>query len=223
MDISENPLEFAGFLLALVTIVVTIVIYMRQRQRKKVSYTVLSSVPLLSVKEEIKGNLQILFNGKPIQQVQLVEVKIINSGNIPIQKTDYEHPISLSFGKTAQILSAEVKEKIPRNIDATIGIKEGKIILEPTLLNGGDSVILKMLVTMFEKVIVDGRIAGVKEIREFTGIWKRYIVLGMLGAIVEIGGLIAMLLSINNPLMVIFLLAISFVGMVFAIWNVRKW
>lgn len=166
-EILRDPMwQFIATVLAITAILVSIILYLKQRRCKAVSYEILSQTPLLSVKGEIKGQLEILYKGKPVQQVHLVLVRIINSGNTPILSTDYKLPISLNFGEEANILTSAVVKADPRNVQAALRVEGRNAVLVPTLLNTGDSVTLKMLVTKFEEVKVDGRIVGVKKIKE---------------------------------------------------------
>ncbi|MFZ3064412.1 MAG: hypothetical protein WA277_03895 [Nitrospirota bacterium] len=126
--------------IAVLAIVVSILIYLKQRQSKLLSYEILTHTPLLSLEEKIKGKLQILFDGKPVEDVNLIEVRIINSGNIPILSTDYEYPVNLGFGEKTKILTAEVFQTNPKSLKATVNIEGAKVILRPVLLNSGDSI-----------------------------------------------------------------------------------
>jgi len=163
---------------------------MRQRRSKSISYEVLSCTPLLSVKEEIKSNLQILYKSKPVQQVHLVLVRIFNSGNMPIPTKDYEQPISLSFGEQSKILTAEIAEKEPGNLPASIARGETGIILEPTLLNRADSVTLKMLVNEYDDITIDGRVVGVKEIKQSSSRIRRLTYYAIAGFLIQLSGIL---------------------------------
>ena len=184
-----DPWKIVMALLAIVAIIISVILYRKQRQGKEVSYTIVSSVPLIGVKEEIRRKLQILFNGKPVEQVHLVEVDIVNSGNSPIKASEYERPISLGFGEEAEIFTAEVAKTTPESLWAKVRIEENKVLLEPTLLNEGDSVRIKMLVAKFAQVNMDGRIVGVKEINEFKESRTQYWVLAIIGSIFAVVGL----------------------------------
>lgn len=225
MDILIDPLEFIGVILAAATIIISIILYMRQRQKKGISYTIVSCVPLLSVGEEISGKLQILFDGKPVQQVHLVEADIVNSGNVPIKATEFERPISFSFGEEAQVFSAEVTESTPESLRATASIEGKRVLLEPTLLNAGDSVSLKMLISKFAKVDVDGRIVGVKRIGEFTKRKTRNVVLTAIGMIVQFSGAFLMMVSPFSPNPIQFLAGFALVmgGGLIGLYFLKRW
>jgi hypothetical protein len=139
----------------------------KQRARKSLKYEILANTSLLSNKKEIKGKLKILFEEMPVEDVHLIVVKIINSGNVPIAQTDYEQPISLRFSAKSQILTSEISDTNPKGLPATATIDDSQIILNPILLNNGDTITVKMLVNQFDgNIDVNGRINGVKEIKK---------------------------------------------------------
>lgn len=184
-EILRDPVwQFVGVILA---IIIPCVGYLIQRNRKKLVYEIVSRTRLVTKEEEIKGNLQIVFEGKPVEDVRLLEIKVINSGNVPIVSSDYERPVSLFLGDQARILTATVSETFPQSLQATVEPKGQAVVLSPVLLNGGDSITLKMLISHLGRDIeVDGRIAGVKEIHESDRGRARFIVLTLM-AFVFIG------------------------------------
>lgn len=168
-EIIRDPLwQFVGAILALVAIALSILLPLIQRRSKRLSYEVISKTALLNIDKEITGRVEILLDGKPIKDVSLAVVKIINSGTVPIPANDYERPICLRFGNNARILSYEIIDRIPESLQPKIYMKdenEANVTLEPVLMNGGDSVSLKVLISEIEENIeVDGRIIGVREI-----------------------------------------------------------
>src|ERR1700720_1277119 len=92
--------------IAAIATVAAIFISIRQHQRKAISYKVISDTPLLSLKEEVKSRVQVLFDARPVRNTRLVVIKILNSGNVPILLTDYHDPIKIGFGDNAEILDA---------------------------------------------------------------------------------------------------------------------
>lgn len=171
LEIIRDPLwQFIGVILAIIAIAITVILYWIQRQKKALSWQVVSNTPLLSIDKEIKGNLEVLYDGKRVQDVQLIIAKIINTGNVPIKSTDYECPINFDFGENARILTAEVTETSPDSLKASANVEGKKVILPPTLMNNRDWITLKFLVNQYDGPIsVDGRIVGVKEIKKIHG------------------------------------------------------
>jgi len=154
-----------GAIIAIVTIIVSIIIYLKQRSRKRLSYEILSNAALLSEEEEIKKDIQLTYKGKMVEGVRLLVLRIFNSGNLPIVSADYERPIKIEFGKETRVSTAEVIKKKPANLQSTISIENRVVTLYPALLNPTDSVTIKILVTKYENDIqINSRIIGVSKI-----------------------------------------------------------
>jgi len=94
--------------------------------------------------------------------------------------TDYKHPVRIGFGINARILTAEVSEVSPDNLQASVSIEDAWLVLAPILLNSGDSITVKTLVSQFDKQVnIDGRIVGVKTIKEATEGRAQYFILAL--------------------------------------------
>ena len=176
-DILRDPLwQFVGAVLGIFAIIVSIVLFFVQRKKKTLSYEILSKTPVLSATEEIAGQLQILFQGKVVQKVYLLVIRLSNTGNVPIASSDYERPILIRFGEGARILTAEVSESDPKNLNAKVDIHDQGVLVKPVLLNSGDSITIKSLVSDYSgQLDIDGRIIGVKNIcpkRDTSNIWS---------------------------------------------------
>ena len=93
--LSDPIWQFVGSTIALAALVVSIYVFFLQKRRKSVCYQVLTDANLLTIDEEIKGNIKILFDGTPIQNASLVILRITNDGNIPIASTDFRKIASI--------------------------------------------------------------------------------------------------------------------------------
>ena len=166
LDLLRDPLwQFVGVLLALAALGASFLIYSMQRQRKAFSYEILSLNRLLTVREELEGRLQVLYEGHPAKDICLVVVRLLNSGNVPIATTDFERPLALYTGQASKILSAVVTARDPINLDVDLDVVGDHLTIAPTMLNAKDSVALKLLVSDFSgALVVDGRILGVRSI-----------------------------------------------------------
>ena len=144
-----------------------IIIYFYQRQRKALAYDILSVSPLLTG-NELQGRITIQFeHRREVQNIYLLIIKLINSGNIPITAIDFESPIKILFNKDDEVLSAEVTEKNPSNLEPILEVTKDRLILSPLLLNNGDYIIIKTLLTSYNGDIkINGRIAGIKDIQK---------------------------------------------------------
>lgn len=187
IDILRDPIwQFIGAFLALIAIGMSIYLFILQKNKKALSYRIITETALLTVNEEIKGKLKIVYENVPVQDVHLLVMKIENSGNVPITSSDFEEPLTFSFGETTQILSAETTDVVPRTLKPIISIKDSnKIILEPTLLNGKDNFVVKLLLAQYNKYILpEARIIGVGEIRKSVDISRQVTIFaGVIGGI----------------------------------------
>jgi hypothetical protein len=206
-DVLRDPIwQFIGAVLAALAVFISVIVYLKQRRRKSLSYAILTNTSLLKWEAlAIKERLQLTYDGKAVQQASLIIVKIINSGSLPIISSDYELPVSLGFGK-AKILSAEIAEVHPRSLNVSISVEGDtsgeKVVISPTLLNSGDWIALKILVAGFEyEIVVDGRIVGVNEIRKSEkqeGPFWVFLFVGFVSYLVGLGG--SLVVSFGNPL-----------------------
>lgn len=203
----QDPIwQFIITVFATIAAVLTpILLYLKQRKNKQLSYEIISSTPLISARREYKDKLNIFFEKKLVEQVHLLVIKIFNSGNLSILTDDYDRHISLNFGEKAQTLTAEIINTDPESLESSVGMlvnEKGKeVTLSPVMLNNGDSITLKMLVNKFGgEVVVDGRIVGVKEIMQSKGMSSRKLFgIMMLGMITMTGGALCVALLEESP------------------------
>ena len=133
----------------------------------------------------MKDKLKILFEDKQVQDISLIVVSIVNSGNLPILPTDYEHPVSLGFGEKAEILTVDVIKRNPNDLKVSAGIEGNEVVVSPALLNPGDWITLKLMVSQAEHdVQMSGRIAGVKSLEKVPEFSRRWVVIMLIGTLV---------------------------------------
>jgi subtilisin-like proprotein convertase family protein len=158
--------EWIGAVASIIAVGLSITLYLLTRKRKALSYEVLSEYPLVSIAAEIKGDLQVLYGGRPVENVHLLLVKFFNSGNVPITSSDFERPITLQLRDKSKVLSAERVKASPDNLNVSLRIEDKVVTVEPALMNGGDFFTAKVLVGQYSGSFhVDARIVGVKSIR----------------------------------------------------------
>ena len=166
MEFLRDPIwQFLSVIGAVAGLALTILLFKMQRNQKKISDEVISSRAVVNVSDEVKGRIQVLFDGMPVKDVSLVILKICNTGNIPILSTEYDRPITFNFGNGSKILDVEILDMMPSNIKASTKIDIEKIMVEPLLLNSKDSFKLKVLLINFSgEIRADARIVRVKQI-----------------------------------------------------------
>ena len=165
-------------LLEIITIVAVFVIFVLQLRKKTLTYIVLTNSGIVPGPGEGKSNIQIRFKGKVVPKVRLVEIRIKNSGNLPIKPEDYIEPLSLRL-PNSEILSSEVRDA--HSLGAYIETKlsdRSEIVLGKTLLNPTDFFDVKVLFADGDADLsLVGRIVGVSKIRNLTGREVNYSIL----------------------------------------------
>jgi ABC-type amino acid transport system permease subunit len=179
----RDPLwQFIAAIVGILLLIITIYFYFLQRQYKELSFEIISNTPILSKAKEIADKIQLLYDGKPVNNVNLIIIKITNSGNIPIIRTDYERPIAFYFDSKSKVLDAEVIKTVPDDLKIKLNTSNDKIILEPVLLNEADSLTLKIILSEYNGAIrPDARILGIKAILDKTNKGKNSLLLLLLG------------------------------------------
>ena len=197
IELFRDPLwQFIGVIIGILALTATVVIFINQRKRKSLSYEVISSSSLLSVKEEIEGKLRILYEDSPVKKVHLIVLRIFNSGNTPIETDDYERPISMSFGEGARIISHEVTEALPESLRIDYVVEDERIVFSPCLLNNKDSYNLKLLVSDYQGHIdTDARVSGVNDMKEESPGYSTSLAVASISALISLGGIVNIDLS----------------------------
>jgi hypothetical protein len=160
----------ATLLVALAAIGVSVYLWQRGRQRKAIAYELTSS-RVVSVRQEAEDRIQVLLDGVAAHDVRLVDLRIVCTGNTPITAGDFERPFSVDLGSSARVLTPEVVRTEPERLSPVFEVQVGRLVIEPLLLNPGDSFAAVALVSeMAEKIELDGRIAGVSQFSNLAGV-----------------------------------------------------
>ena len=116
--------------------------------------------------EQIKGDVRILYKGNSVENIHLLILRLANTGNRPIVANDFVRPVTFDLGQNTRILTAEISERTPTNLETAITVDGSKLVLTPALFNQRDSVTVKALASQFgENIAVDARIVGIGEIK----------------------------------------------------------
>ncbi|MCT4477072.1 hypothetical protein N0U24_07835 [Peribacillus frigoritolerans] len=151
---------------------VSIILWRKGQSRKALSYDIFSSTSLFKKHDELGKKLKIFFDDREIKEnVLLVLLRIVNTGNVPIEEDDFKKDITIETNNS-KILIAEVKETTPKNLYVDIrNDRTGYAAISPLLLNSKEEIIIKLLIKASDKIpfskdelIVASRIVGVSEI-----------------------------------------------------------
>jgi hypothetical protein len=176
-DLWKNPIwNPLNVLVAVIIAVVGWYLIGKQREKRELSYIRLSDTSVVNVNKSFAEKVKITYLGVPTKTLQLVRLKIINTGNQPIKKEDYEEPITLvdhKINKDAKVTGFYIfdfPEKSPKDLNPEMTTYNKRHALKPLLLNPGDSITVEILnidVNDYKTVLeVRGRIVGVKKLRK---------------------------------------------------------
>lgn len=172
MEILRDQIwQFVGVIFAVVGVLVSVFISLAEKKRKEFSYEVLTNAPMLNVAERVREHVKVTFLEEPVLQVQFVSVIFTNTGNVPITASDFEEKVKFTFGENPQILDIDLTSKNPKNINAKTQLEPAGFSISPALYNPGDTITINILLGKFDgNVSVEGRITGIKEIKQLQGL-----------------------------------------------------
>jgi hypothetical protein len=182
LDLFRDPIwQFIGATLALVSVAVAVIFFLMQRSKKALAYEILTYTPLVTVNEDAKDQIEIRFKGTPVANVYLLLLRLWNNGNVSILPGDFIEPLVFRLPESAEILTAEVVQAEPDSLKPELHLQGAALTIAPLLLNGRDTLTLKLLIVGGEaKPVVKcgGRIAGVKAVMrlEPSGDFSSFIV-----------------------------------------------
>jgi hypothetical protein len=158
-------------------ICVSVFLWILNQRKKELSYDVLFLDNLVKIRGNARKQLQVEFNGRTVDDARLAVVRLTNSGHLPINVGDYTTALSICFSAGSKVILADIAETQPADIDERCfkdgelvsliaGVEKERVVLQPVLLNSGDSIILQILVRDdFGKPQLKGHLMGVAAIR----------------------------------------------------------
>jgi hypothetical protein len=103
----------------------------------------------VNINKSFAEKVKITYIGLPTKILQLVRLKIINTGNQPIKKDDYEEQITIvdhkinRDGRVSGFYTFDFPEKSPKDLNHGIIAYNKRHALKPLLLNPGDSLTIE--------------------------------------------------------------------------------
>jgi phosphate transport system substrate-binding protein len=207
--VSQFWIGVGSLILSAVAIVITVLLALRGRQRKRLTYEVVSNTSVINVNNDVGEDLELLLGGQIVNNVRLYVIKVVNAGNIPIDEQDYRSFPSFRFQseyarpvvRAAIHLTGSETFLLPRPADQQQQLKDmieidetpgQTVILKPPLLNPRQAVHVRVLLEAngpkSTSIKVSGQIVGGDDIKEYspppTRLTLRFVVTGVLIAFV---------------------------------------
>lgn len=154
----------ASIILPLLAVAVPIAFYFIQLEKKSISYEIISASDLLAPAKSVPDEFEVSFLGDKLKDLFIINIRVMNDGDIPIKREDFDKSLNLDFGQDSLVLKALIEDKMPSNLPAEIKLKERFIEIAPLLLNSGDYFTIKAFATGIKAPpILETRITGIKE------------------------------------------------------------
>ena len=150
---------------------IAVITFALQYKPKSFSYTI-ADTPIISIHQKIDG-VVVTYKGKPVKNLRVVMVTVWNSGNVPIEETDFKVPITFCEEYTARgnsLVNVELVEA-PKSSNAELftyeaGHHSSMVALKNMLFNQGEYVTVKIIFADYGgenlDINVTGRIVGIK-------------------------------------------------------------
>jgi hypothetical protein len=167
--------------LAIIAIWIAIYVYLRSKQRRLLICELDSIQSPIEIKggEALDGKIEILYQNEKVENLFIVRARIINSGTLPIRKSEVVVPLTFTFEPDVRMLREprEIK-KSPSGLtihwDLNKNDSSNIACLNFDLLNPTDEVTIEFVCTGTSKdPIVTARIEGIKEITLLDAIGRQ--------------------------------------------------
>lgn len=128
--------------------------YFNYVEQRSLSIAVIQDLEIASKPDlSEKGSLEFLFNGEKVSNLISVNVRIKNTGNVPIQEDDFVESLGISFPDDTRIINYKLLQVQPANVyslyqqDFLQKISENQIQFTPILINPDDVFDINLLLT----------------------------------------------------------------------------
>ena len=156
--------KLIGLFLAFVSATLPIVFYFLSRTNKRLDCKISNNTIIdITKKHPVDSKLVILYNKERISKLDLVNIKLYNTGNVPISSRDFETDIIINFNSSARTFEPRaIKNKY--SINPEIIAHNNTISIKPFLLNKGESIEIQTIISGYIKndISIDSRILGCK-------------------------------------------------------------
>ncbi|WP_027186291.1 hypothetical protein [Desulfovibrio inopinatus] len=114
--------------------------------------------------------MDVYIGGKPVDYPYLTTIIVKNTGNIPIARSDFETPVSVTITNDSKIVQLYYEFQ-PEDISMKLHYTPKEVTLSPTLLNPGDNVFIQIFtIDVRPELSIRARILGVDSL--ITNEWN---------------------------------------------------
>ena len=147
--ISENPYwTAAGLLATFIALIIAVITPIIQRRKKRIFFS-FSNTPLVSRDVAKINGIEILFQGKPVEQVSVSSIHIWNGGNTIITQDDFYkgHELLLKPRDKISILGVDLLKQSEETIECKTQCSDVNVALSFQALEKRDYISLNLYYT----------------------------------------------------------------------------
>lgn len=170
--ISNNLLSLCAIAFPLIATLIGF-LYQRHLNKKQLGYQIIYQDEIIKRNSKYTG-LKITFDDEEIEVLHLLTIKVLNNGRKPISSQDFHSPLEFYFTGDEKILSVEIINKNPLNLEIEFESNSDSISFIPTLLNSRDNYTFQILIANSTAPIVlpKARIFGISKIMKIKPSWS---------------------------------------------------
>ena len=153
------------FVVTLAGVVVPIAVWQADLSAKAITVDVVSSTSLEpSTSQQVQG-FAVTIEGTAVPKPFVSVLQLRNSGSRPVTAAEFEAPIEISVTTPTRIVRAGVASTDPPDLNPTLALASGNMVVHPLLLNPRDSIKLNVLTADSQPTFsARSRIAGITSI-----------------------------------------------------------
>lgn len=165
MDLRYDWKFFLTLAITIASVAVPVWLWQIDLSSKALSLTVKSTAELQPIGIDSLDGIQLSMDGKALESPYVSVLEFSNSGSRPIVTSDFEGPIRISTEGASKLVKVRTTSSNPPSLEPALSLAEGVVLLQPLLLNPGDTVRITAVAAGAKPAFTArARVVGVTEI-----------------------------------------------------------
>jgi hypothetical protein len=175
IDILSRP--YFTVIITVISLCITIVIAVISRKKKRLSYKLINLLTIVELNKNFTSDITIHYKGDLVDNVSIVDLKILNDGNMSIEPSDFYDKIKINFKGKIFLVEQIINE--PKNLNPHFAFENNTASVDGLLLNPGDYFIFRSYISGYptdkqnSEANISEPISRIKGIKSITKIKKR--------------------------------------------------
>lgn len=178
-----TPGDWGQIAVGLAAMIVAVVYSKRQIDKRRIVCQI-KATPVIQIDGVASDDIEIRFKGTPVKTLSLYSISLLNLGNRPILRDDWDENLKFSFPAGVQVVDYRVGASMPKYLSLCFSSHDDggtrEISFEPFLLNAKEGFRTDVVVAGDAAPMISARIVGVSKI-EILGIdgrnWVRSVLM----------------------------------------------